>query len=50
MAVRCNVEGKAKGVGGWVRGELGWRFRVDMERWGFHAAKEKWKGFWEGLE
>ena len=50
LAARCNVEGKVEGVVGWVRLKLGWRFRLEEERWGFHAAKEKWKSILGGLE
>lgn len=49
LAVRCSVEGKVEGVLGWVRNELG-RLRADVERWGFHAANERWRIIWEVVQ
>lgn len=50
MAVRSNVHVNAKGIVGFVRAELCWRFQVEVEKWGFHGAKEKWKVIWAGLD
>ncbi|KAJ8352354.1 hypothetical protein SKAU_G00238300 [Synaphobranchus kaupii] len=48
-SVRSNVEVGVKGIMGCVRAELRWRFWVEERKWGYHAAKEKWKLVLAGL-
>ncbi|KAJ8335383.1 hypothetical protein SKAU_G00387250 [Synaphobranchus kaupii] len=40
-SIRAKVDVGAKGIVGWVRAELGWRFRVEEEKWGEEAGEEK---------
>ena len=47
---RNAVNARVRGVEGWVRAELEWRFKGEMEKWGYHAAWERWKGVWEGSQ
>ncbi|KAJ7988601.1 hypothetical protein DPEC_G00325240 [Dallia pectoralis] len=44
--VRSNVDKGVAGVIGWVRAELRWRIDSDVARYGFHAARERWKGLY----
>ncbi|KAJ7983471.1 hypothetical protein DPEC_G00377930 [Dallia pectoralis] len=44
--VRSNVGKGVAGVIGWVRAELRWRIDSDVARYGFHAARERWKGLY----
>ncbi|KAJ8352366.1 hypothetical protein SKAU_G00238420 [Synaphobranchus kaupii] len=48
-SVQSNVEVGVKGIMGCVRAELRWRFWVEERKWGYHAAKEKWKLVLAGL-
>ena len=49
-AVRTGGSAGERAVGGWVRAELAWRFKIVTEKWGYHAARERWKGIWEGFQ
>ncbi|KAJ7988599.1 hypothetical protein DPEC_G00325220 [Dallia pectoralis] len=44
--VRSNVDKGVAGAIGWVRAELRWRIDSDVARYGFHAARERWKGLY----
>ena len=48
--VRTRVNAGVRAVQGWVGAELEWRFSIAKGRWGFHAAKERWKVVWDGLQ
>ena len=47
MVVRHNVVWGVSRVVGRIRGEVKRRFRWDVETYGYHQAKERWKYLYE---